>query len=156
MNAMKIYIAGPDVFSKTAFTTLEACKQRIIERGHIPLSPLDNVVVAPTKAEAAKTVYEQNIKLITQADVVIANMNSFRGNEPDSGTCFEVGYAVAMNKKVVLYYNTPGGKTLIERLGFSEDATSHVEDFDLPLNIMLAVPCTVVEGSFVDALLTLT
>jgi nucleoside 2-deoxyribosyltransferase len=34
---------------------------------------------------------------------VLANLNPFRGAEPDSGTCVEIGYALALGKRVVGY-----------------------------------------------------
>src|SRR3546814_17195676 len=63
------------------------------------LYPLDNE--APRSlagSELALWIYRANIALIQKADLVAANMNAFRGAEPDSGTAFEVGYAVALGK----------------------------------------------------------
>src|SRR3546814_2572918 len=68
------------------------------------LYPLDNE--APRSlagSELALWIYRANIALIQKADLVAANMNAFRGAEPDSGTAFEVGYAVALGKPVWAY-----------------------------------------------------
>src|SRR3546814_11204941 len=54
-------------------------------------------------SELAVWIYRANIALIQKADLVAANMNAFRGAEPDSGTAFEVGYAVALGKPVWAY-----------------------------------------------------
>src|SRR3546814_8171664 len=65
------------------------------------LYPLDNE--APRSlagSELALWIYRANIALIQKADLVAANMNAFRGAEPDSGTAFEIGYAVALGKPV--------------------------------------------------------
>ena len=51
--------------------------------------------VAPE--EIARHIYVSNVDLIRNCDAVLANMTPFRGDiEPDSGTVFEVGMAIAM------------------------------------------------------------
>ena len=85
---------------------------------------------------------------------MLANLDFFRGAEPDSGTCFEVGYAVARGKTVVGYL--PEGGSYAQRIRqrhpevLRDDATDRagwqLEEFGLPLNLMLAVPCRVVVG----------
>ena len=91
---------------------------------------------------------------------------TFRGCEPDSGTCSEVGYAVALGKRVVRYVadSRPQVDKLADRYGglsrrdgqpVDADGLS-VEDFALPLNLMLAIPCAIVEGDLARALAHLT
>jgi nucleoside 2-deoxyribosyltransferase len=76
---------------------------------------------------------------------VLANLNNFRGAEPDSGTAFEVGFAVALGKPVVGYLDD--GRTLREQLGGVRDAEGFsVEDFGLPRNLMLACTTRLVVG----------
>lgn len=82
----------------------------------------------------------------------MANLNPFRGAEPDSGTVFEVGYAIALGKPVWGYLDDarpialrtahtahPDGRLLDEH-------GQQVEDFGLPLNLMLACSIHVVAG----------
>jgi nucleoside 2-deoxyribosyltransferase len=97
---------------------------------------------------------------IDACDAVLANLDFFRGPEPDSGTCFEVGYAVARGKPVVGY--VPEGGSFAERIrrrhpqavgqGLVDAAGWHLEEFGLPLNLMLAVPCRIVVGDVRAAL----
>jgi hypothetical protein len=84
---------------------------------------------------------------------VLANLNPFRGAEPDSGTCVEIGYALALGKPVIGY--AADLRPLRERLHASgpgadgryrDGAGMVVEDFGLPLNLMLAVPVQLVQG----------
>lgn len=147
---MKIYTAGPDVFYSNAVQRFKECRAIAEEHGHTALTPFDNDVdlLAPN---AARLIYESNVSLIRECDVVLANCDNFRGMEPDSGTCFEIGFAVALGKRVIAYYQTPAGKTLIERLGAGTIEGTVVEGFGLPLNLMLAMSSTVIEGSFEDA-----
>jgi nucleoside 2-deoxyribosyltransferase len=93
---------------------------------------------------------------------VLANLNPFRGDEPDSGTCVEIGYALALGKPVIGYAEDL--RPLRERLGASrpgadgrcrDGAGNAVEDFGLPLNLMLAVPVQLVQGGIEAALAAL-
>src|SRR3546814_5359898 len=100
-----LYLAGPDVFRPDArervLELMALCAQFGIEE----LFPLDQEVPAHlvVPGEQAAGIYRANIALIERADAVLANLDFFRGPEPDSGTCFEVGYAVAKGKSVFGY-----------------------------------------------------
>ena len=81
---------------------------------------------------------------------MIANLNPFRGDEPDSGTCFEAGYAFAKGKTVYGYVSD--ARTLREKLGEADENGFSVENFGLPLNLMLSCAAKIVEGDFAKAL----
>jgi nucleoside 2-deoxyribosyltransferase len=107
----RIYLAGPDVFfpgSEAIFEALEACCERL---GLVGARPSDGGIPERFNGsddERAQRIYEGNVALIRGADGVIANLVNFRGHEPDSGTVFEVGFATALGKPVVVY-NVPRG-----------------------------------------------
>src|SRR3546814_9394970 len=86
---------------------------------------------------------------------VLANLDFFRGPEPDSGTCFEVGYAVAQGKSVFGYI--PDCGSFAERIrerhphaigpgGVLDVHGWSIEEFGLPLHLMLSVPAPLVVG----------
>lgn len=153
---MKIYLAGPDVFRPDAQAWAEQARSICMLAGHQALVPLDGVETTATG------IFHANIDLIRSADAVVANLNPFRGCEPDSGTCVEVGYALALGKPVVGYLDRV--ESTVERVSRLQgvpgrhdnrpvDADGlYVEDFDLPLNLMLAVPLKLVVGGLVEAL----
>lgn len=154
---MKIYLAGPDVFRPDAETWADEARRLCRECGHQALVPLDGVETT------APGIYHANIELIRSADAVVANLNPFRGCEPDSGTCVEVGFALALDKPVIGYLAR--AETTVERVdrvqgvapesrtGRAVDSAGlHIEDFGLPLNLMLAVPVRLVIGGLADAL----
>lgn len=154
---MKLYLAGPDVFRPDALAWAEAARQLCASFGHTALVPLDGVETT------APGIYHANIELIRSADAVLANLNPFRGCEPDSGTCVEVGFALALDKPVIGYLaeaeNTVErvarieGGALEKRDGRPVDRQGlQVEDFGLPLNLMLAVPARIVVGGLAEAL----
>lgn len=100
-------------------------------------TPLDTKIdLTGDKQEDAKKIRESNIDLIKKFDFVIADINKFRGEEPDSGVSFEVGYAAALGKQIVLY-REDHQKNQIVQSGVSRDANGFAyEDFDLPVNLM--------------------
>ena len=148
---MKVYLAGFDVFrpdADAAFADLCAEARRL---GLTPLAPSD-CEPAPAGAspgETAAHIFRCNLAKLHEADAVIANLAPFRGDEPDSGTVFEVGFAVARQIPVVGYGLMPGSyadrvksSRPCERVdgGQLREAASGmlVEDFGLPLNLMLS------------------
>ena len=154
-----IYLAGPDVFYPGADQLAEEHKLLCRKHGFDPLHPIDQ----PTLK--SRQIYETNIELLRRADAVVANLNPFRGAEVDSGTAFEVGFAVARGIPVVGYLASK--ETLVERVerlfgplvtlqGVCRDAAGNlVENFGHQVNLMLAESCSVVVGSLDDALASL-
>ncbi len=151
---MKLYLAGPDVFRPDAKGWAGQVRELCRAAGHEALIPLDDDIPA-----TAMAIYRSNLQCIVGADAVLANLNPFRGDEPDSGTCVEIGYALALGKIVIGYADDL--RPLCERLrasgpgadGCYRDATGHVvEDFGLPLNLMLAVPLHLEQGGMDAAL----
>jgi nucleoside 2-deoxyribosyltransferase len=151
---VKLYLAGPDVFRPDASAWAGRVRELCRAAGHEALIPLDDGIPA-----TAATIYRSNLQCIAGADAVLANLNPFRGDEPDSGTCVEIGYALALGKIVIGYADDL--RPLHERLrasgpgadGYYRDAAGHVvEDFGLPLNLMLAVPLSLVHGDVTAAL----
>lgn len=140
----KIYLAGFDVFAPDAVQRGAKMKMMCAEKGFIGLYPFDN------EADTAQAIFAGNCGLIDSADIVIANLNTFRGAEPDSGTCFEVGYAFAKGKTVYGYVSD--ARSLREKLGERDEDGFSVEDFGLPLNLMLSCSARIVEGDFAAAL----
>ena len=144
---LRIYLAGPDVFFPNAIELGKRKKRICAKYGFDGLFPLDNELAQshPSKAETARTIFKANCQAMDNADLVIANMMPFRGPSTDAGTAFEMGYMFAQGKPVFGYGGD--GRTYLQRVLFLErreaeqsnlDARGmHIEDFDLPDNLML-------------------
>ena len=83
----KIYIAGFDVFKKDSLQIGEKYCELCKSYGFEGLYPLDNKVdFNQPKQKIAQDIFIANKKMIDSCDIVIANLNQFRGQEADSGT----------------------------------------------------------------------
>jgi len=146
----KIYIAGPEVFLEHAIEEGKRLKALCQQYGYEGMFPMDNEIPPQAPHVMAKRIQEANIAMIRSCDIVIANLSSFRGAEPDSDTVWEVGFAQALGKTVLAYSNDLRSlktKTqAILSLGNSpqDNEGYFIEDFGLSHNLMFA-PCVIAE-----------
>ncbi|MDQ0590235.1 nucleoside 2-deoxyribosyltransferase [Variovorax paradoxus] len=144
----RIYLAGPDVFRPDARDHFVRLAAACDARGLAALLPADGNEEPDAQAPEMQ-IYQANMQRLRGADGVVANLACFRGLEPDSGTVFEVGAAVALQIPVVAYGVPEGSYADRARaaLQCAPDAAgvlrehgsgTAVEDFGQPLNLMLA------------------
>ena len=112
-NAMvrihRLYLAGPDVFRPDAAEHGRRLVALCADYGFAGVFPLaDTLPELASPPAVAAHIWRANIAHIEACDAVVANLDFFRGPEPDSGTCFEIGYAVARGKPVVGYVPEAG------------------------------------------------
>lgn len=118
---IKLYLAGP------LFTTAErafnsALEVQCREQGFEVWLPQDH----EPREQTAKAIFLEDVKGIDWADIVVANMD---GPDPDSGTCWEVGYAYAQKKPIFCFRTDMRG----------------IDDFaGSPYNLMLSQSASVV------------
>ena len=106
--------------------------------------------------------------MIERSDYVIANINSWRGSEPDSGTIWEIGFAIGLGIPVYGYIDNPEQSYLdkfdtndIFALGgesegeYVDSLDKIIEDFDNPVNLMISESITICK-SFKDCLKALS
>ncbi|MCY0387511.1 nucleoside 2-deoxyribosyltransferase [Robbsia sp. Bb-Pol-6] len=146
----RVYLAGPDVFFPDALARGATLRALCTEFGFEGLFPLDAPAPADASSPArfARRIFEANLGLIRRADAVLANLQDFRGHEPDSGTAFEVGFAAALGLPVWAY-GAPA-VPIVEQVpgdAAGRDAQGYlVEDFGMSRNLMLACAARVVPG----------
>jgi len=149
-NKPKIYLAGFDVFYPNAVERGEEMKKICSAYGFEGFFPLD------IKAEGASEIFQELMRMLRECDIIVANLAPFRGAEPDSGTCFECGAGYALGKP--LYGYIPSKATIIQTVSRHHGPVAQkgdlwldksgvlIEDFDLPLNLMLSVPIKITVG----------
>ncbi|CAN5915689.1 nucleoside 2-deoxyribosyltransferase [soil metagenome] len=150
----RIYLAGPDVFFHAAALHFDELEARCAAHGLQGLRPSDGGLshgVAGSGDEIAERIYRSNLDLIRDCDALLANLMPFRNSlEPDSGTVFELGMAVALGKPVAGFLadstqryevkvahhcglqRAPDGTAWDQIFGFM------IEEFEQPMNLMLA------------------
>ncbi len=159
----KVYIAGPECFmpqsGQLAKEAVELCDRMGFE-GWSPVLPVEGApaVGGDTPQDRAVSICKKNMWLIEHCDLIIANCNNWRGEEPDGGTCFELGYGYMLKKKLYCYlddirpcYEKYNGVKVRDEDGSLRDDQGRFFESG-PLNLMLSAPATVVGGRLEDAL----
>ena len=103
-----VYLAGPDVFYPDAPTRARRMKRALARRQMVGLFPMDNKFDPSEFADATGlglAIGNANEAMMRKADIIIANIQPWRGVEADDGTAYEVGYMAAQNKIIVLHTN---------------------------------------------------
>jgi nucleoside 2-deoxyribosyltransferase len=163
----RIYLAGPDVFFSGAAAHFDALEARCRSRGLHGVRPADGGLsqgLGGSGDEVAARIYQANLTLIRGCDGLLANLMPFRNAlEPDSGTVFEVGFAVALGKPVSGFLPRRGQSyeaKVTDHCGLVKDASGliwdrdHgylVEAFGQPMNLMLSCSARLYE-TFDEAL----
>jgi nucleoside 2-deoxyribosyltransferase len=93
---MRIYLAGP-LFSTAEREFNNRLAKLLREQGHEVWLPQE----LEQRDKTAAAVFAKDVEGIDWADVLVANMD---GSDPDSGTCWECGYAY--KKKPVVLFRT--------------------------------------------------
>ena len=84
-------------------------------------------------------IYHADVSQVNVADMILVNLNPFRGVSADVGTCFEMGYAVAQGKPAFAY--SADKRTYKERVtDLKAEDENLLEDFGLQDNLMMIGP----------------
>jgi nucleoside 2-deoxyribosyltransferase len=134
------YLAGPDVFLPNAAAhaarKVEICRRSGL-RGLPPLNEDAGTVLAEQALWQA--IYEKDIAMMEQSDIIIANLTPFAGASADAGTLIEVGWFLGKGKPIFGYSNTAENfESRMRRQLGAEHAEISVEGFHLPDNLMIA------------------
>lgn len=150
----KVYLAGPDVFLPDPHGAAAAMKAVCDRVGIQGVFPLD-ADLAPHRGEPpaafAARIRSANLDLIRRADGILANVSPFRGPCADDGTAYEMGFATALGIPVFPWSDDV--RTLLEKARVRMPLTGSgatwrdpegmlVEEFGLPVNLMLVDPQT--------------
>jgi nucleoside 2-deoxyribosyltransferase len=133
------YLAGPDVFLPNAVAhaarKVEICRRSGL-RGLPPLNE-DAGSAAPEFA-AWQAIYQKDLAMMEQSDLIIANLTPFAGASADAGTLIEVGWFLGKGKPIFGYSNTPENfESRMRRQLGANHADFGIEGFQLPDNLMI-------------------
>jgi len=92
---MKIYMAGP-LFSTAELAFNRELARALREAGHEVFLPQEH----EQRKDMPKAIFESDVAGLDWAEVVVACLD---GPDPDSGTCWELGYAYGKQKPSIVY-----------------------------------------------------
>ena len=92
-NAVRIYLAGP-LFTSAERAFNSRLRDLLVAAGHEVWLPQDH----EPRDKSAAAIFSMDVEGIKRSDVIVANMD---GADPDSGTCWECGYAYRKKKIIV-------------------------------------------------------
>lgn len=99
--AMRIYLAGPDVFYPDAPQRAARFRAACAAAGHHGVFPLDpSPREPPSDAPEWLRIHLANEAHIRGCDAMIANITPFRGVSVDPGTAWEMGFMRALGRPV--------------------------------------------------------
>ena len=92
---MKIYMAGP-LFSAAELAFNRELASLLRGCGHEVFLPQEH----EQRKDLPAAIFESDVRGLDWAEVVVACLD---GPDPDSGTCWELGYAYGKNKPSIVY-----------------------------------------------------
>ena len=151
--ALRVYLAGPDVFFPDPLGRFAAMRRVCAQHGRAGVSPLDPLGGEP--GSDAASIARRNEAHIRNCDAILANLSPLRGISADPGTVYEVGFGRALGLPVFGYATVaadyasraralPGSRAAHDADGLA------IEDFGLFENLMIS--CGITEsGGFMLA-----
>lgn len=101
----KIYIAGPECFYTGGHQMLAAMRTRAESFGFGVSLPNDHPLDLGNEnlQKRADSIFEDLKNVMLETTVIIADLEAFRGSEPDGGTVYELGMAYAKGARCLGY-----------------------------------------------------
>jgi nucleoside 2-deoxyribosyltransferase len=158
--ALRVYLAGPEVFFPNARDHGAEKKRICAAYGFEGVYPLDNEIgdaASHHPERLARAISHGNERLMRGADLIVANCTPFRSVSMDAGTAYEIGFMRALGKPVFGYSNVAADYAA--RVRATPDAAqeawcpetrrAEIEDFGLAENLMIAIAVLDTAGHFV-------
>lgn len=157
-----VYLAGPARYDPDAAAKYAEMKAVCARYGFDAVAPMDLV---PEEAAAdpdspyqmAAQLFHRFQQHVRDCDIVLADLNDFRGYEPSSDVSFECGMGCQLGKKLFGYMeDTTPMRDRIPNYGeareYRDECGRNAENFDYPINLMFAGSMPIFRcGRFEDA-----
>ena len=155
----RVYVAGPICFFPRGGEIWQSRRREAQYYGFEVTLPNDNKrPPAQSKEHGAYLTLKNCRDSINRSTGIIADLENFRGSEPDGGTIYEIGmayghdckcYAFTRDKRPMGIKYNAGTFAPDAILDFKGRKLPHIE---LPFGVCVLGACKVVEGTFSDAL----
>ena len=154
----RVYLAGPERYDENADKIYEEMKRLCEKHGMHAYTPKDMAAgIAKIETDnpyiSAANMFDNCQRHVRNCDVIIANLNDYRGYECSNDVGFECGMAFQLGKRMYGYMDNAGPmKDRVPHLGEEKDfrdfTGANVENFDYPINLMFACSMPIFEGKF--------
>ena len=153
-----VYLSGIERYQENAHEVFSKMKEICEKYGFIVYTPVDwapgvKKLKTDNLYKWAANLFDNYQQQVRKCDVIIANLNDYRGYEVNNEVGFECGMAFKLGKK--LYGYMDNAAPLIEKrphLGeekeFRDHTGSNVENFNYPANLMFGSSMKIFEGKF--------
>ncbi len=155
-----IYIAGPACFYYDGYALWHAQRKKAEYYGFKVVMPTTNALdlTHSDPRENADAIFRNCAAAMNESTAIIADLESFRGTEPDGGTLFEMGMAYARGAR--LYAYTRDKRPMLHKTRaallkggrVTDEAGRPIPYFELPFCPCLTASAEIIEGGFDDAL----
>lgn len=153
-----VYLAGLERYDADAKEMYEIMKQICDRYGmdaYTPTDWADGVVEIKADHEltAAANLLDNYQQHVRNCDLIVADLNDYKGYECSNDVGFECGMAFQLGKKLYGYMDdTRPMKDRVPHLGeeqgFRDMSGCNVENFDYPLNLMFGCSMKLFQGKF--------
>lgn len=134
-NDRAVYLAGP-LFTIAERQFNESLAKELRDLGYAVFLPQEE----EPREISARAIFEMDVSGIDQSRAIVAILD---GPDPDSGTCWECGYAYAKSKPIIAvrtdFRNASDGGFAPYNLMLSESASQHVHLPSLQYDLKMAV-----------------
>lgn len=153
-----IFLSGFERYEANGFETLEKMKKLCMLYGFHAVSPLDTagygeIMQAENDYLKAACLFQNIQHHVRNCDIVIANLNNYRGYEVNNDVAFECGMGYQLGKKLYGYMDDT--RPLIEKIPhlgeqkeYRDHTGSNVENFNYPVNLMFSCNMKIFMGKF--------
>lgn len=153
-----VYLSGTERYAPDAgekYSQMKAILDRFGFDALTPEDPVPGTEILPgdnAYVRAAK-LFDRWQQHVRDCDILLADLNDFRGYEVSTDVGFECGMAFQLGKKLHGYMRDTSPMIqrvphLGEEAEFRDQTGSNVENFNYPLNLMFASSMPITEGDF--------
>ncbi len=155
-----IYIAGPECFYENGYDLWSAMGKSAEHYGFNVVMPTKNALKLDNEdlRKNADEIFQNCAKAMNEATAIIADLEFFRGFEPDGGTLFEIGMAHARGIRCYGFTRDKRDMVFKYKNAVLKDCIVYDEEGrilpykDLPFCPSLIGSCKIIEGNFNEAL----
>ena len=156
-----VYISGTGRYTKDAEERFQKMKEICGRYGLRAVTPLDRApgvekIRTDNPYVWAANVFDHFQQHVRNCDVILADLNDYRGYEVNNDVGFECGMGFQLGKRLFGYMDSTA--RLIDRIPnlgesgeFRDHTGSNAENFNYPANLMFACSMDIFEGNFEEA-----